>query len=577
MLSFGKLGHSMPPKQLNVRFVLRYIGLFAAYYATAKVGVSHHAVNNFATLIWAPTGIALASLTIFGIELWPAIAIAALLVNVSIGASLFVAVGVAVGHTLEAVIGATLLRQYGFDPSFGKVKDVLLFVFIGVMFSTLFNATIGVYTLFFAGVAGAGVIKATWLAWWMGDVASNFIVAPFLFIWSTVDLRGKSNRQFARDVLLFILPVAICLTVFSLSDFSAESTVRPGMVIPLFLLFSLFCDQLCALSAVFVLAISSLFVTALGWGPVAFHAMSISHDIVLVQGYFCALALGNLVVSTVMRERRDYGHNLEQVNLKLAHAEKEIRGKNAQLLLAHKAKDEFISNLSHELRNPLNIISGCVQMLKSTSRTQDEFKLALLAIERSAETQLHLVEDLLDMSRLITGKFSIEPRRCNFREIINNAYRSVEYSAQAKRVELKLDVELADPYIVCDGVRMQQVLWNLLSNAVKFTKSGEFVNLKVRRDEAELLIEVKDNGIGISESQLPHVFERLWQASDASISGRGGLGLGLSIVKDLVEGHGGVVEAESRGAGKGTTFRVKLPIRPPQMKIVAESASRPLH
>ena len=545
----------------KISFIVRFIGLFIVYFVTAKIGLSLHVAHNFATLIWAPTGIALASLTIFDLDLWPAVTLAALLVNWSIGTPPIVTIGIAVGNTLEAVVGAKLLRYYAFDPSFGKIRDVLLLVFIGAIFSTFFSATIGVGALWFAGVVTGGTIKTTWVAWWTGNISSDLIVAPFLMIWYTLGFKFKSRPQLVGGALDFLLVIIICIIVFSLSGLSALSAIRPSMIIPIFLLFALFCEQRCTLSAVLAFSIAALFVTGHGWGPLAFQSISINHNFLLVQSYFCALAVGNLVVSTVLRERRDYGHSLEQINLRLAKAEREIREKNEQLLTAHKAKDGFISNLSHELRNPLNIITGYSQMLKSLSPNGDQFKLAVSAIERSASTQLHLVDDLLDMSRIVTGKFSINAKSCDFRELVDNAYKAVEYSANAKGVALKVDVEIDNPIIVCDGVRMQQVLWNLLSNAVKFTNKGGFVLLTVRRNASNFIIEVKDDGIGISASDLPHIFERLWQVAGPTKTSKGGLGLGLSIVKDLVEGHGGTVEAESAGVGKGSTFRIKIPIQ----------------
>jgi PAS domain S-box-containing protein len=238
---------------------------------------------------------------------------------------------------------------------------------------------------------------------------------------------------------------------------------------------------------------------------------------------------------------------------------RELKERNEQLIRVNQAKDEFIANLSHELRSPLNIIIGYSNLLSSYTPGSPDFLTALDGIKRSAKTQMHLVEDLLDMSRIVSGKFSLSVSTHDLNEIVDNAIKAIEFAAGAKQITLVKEVDSDSPFIVCDADRIQQILWNLLANAVKFTGRGGQIALRTTRENGEFVFEVKDSGQGIAPQDLGHVFDRLWQ-SDATGKQEGGLGLGLRISKDLAEAHGGSIVAESGGIGKGATFRVRIPV-----------------
>ena len=223
-------------------------------------------------------------------------------------------------------------------------------------------------------------------------------------------------------------------------------------------------------------------------------------------------------------------------------------------------KDEFLANLSHELRTPLNAILGWSQLLRPHSHRDAEIAEGLSVIERNARVQTQLIEDLLDMSRIISGKIRLDVQYVNIQEVVNAAVDAVRHSADAKGIRLQILLDpLAGP-VRGDPGRLQQCFWNLLSNAIKFTSKGGRVQVTLERVNSHLEVCVIDNGQGIKPEFLPHVFERFRQA-DASTNRRfGGLGLGLSIVKHLVELHGGTVRAKSAGEGGGATFCIELPI-----------------
>ncbi|MGH9882784.1 MAG: ATP-binding protein, partial [Pyrinomonadaceae bacterium] len=218
---------------------------------------------------------------------------------------------------------------------------------------------------------------------------------------------------------------------------------------------------------------------------------------------------------------------------------------------ANRAKDEFLATISHELRTPLNAIIGWSHMLRK--RTLDEATLtrAIETIERNAKAQAQLIEDILDASRAISGRLRLNNERVDLASVINAAVDSVQLAADSKGIKLSMVVDASVRHTSGDSHRLQQVVWNLLSNAIKFTPSGGHVEVRLERVESDLQIRVSDTGQGISSDFLPFVFDRFHQADTSSTRRHGGLGLGLAIVRHLIELHGGSVYAESPGEGCG--------------------------
>ena len=229
---------------------------------------------------------------------------------------------------------------------------------------------------------------------------------------------------------------------------------------------------------------------------------------------------------------------------------------------ANRIKDEFLATLSHELRTPLTAIYGWASMLAAGTLEGAEAKRAVAAIERNARAQRQIVEDVLDVSRIITGKLRLEMQPVELRALVQDAVESVRPAAEAKGVYLSTLLARDVGEVTGDPDRLQQVMWNLLSNAVKFTPAGGRVEVELRGEGTRAALRVGDTGEGIAPDFLPHVFDRFRQADMGTTRQHGGLGLGLSIVRHLVELHGGEVTAESPGRGLGSTFTLRLPLRP---------------
>jgi signal transduction histidine kinase len=215
--------------------------------------------------------------------------------------------------------------------------------------------------------------------------------------------------------------------------------------------------------------------------------------------------------------------------------------------------------VSHELRTPLNAITGWTAVARLQRSDAAAVQRALEIIERNARAQKQLIEDLLDVSRIITGKFRLEAGPIDLRHVVQAAMETAQAGAAAKNIALALRCDPELPLVVADGTRLQQVVWNLLANAVKFTPEGGRVGVEVVCERGEVELAVRDTGEGIAAEFLPYVFDRFRQADGTITRRHGGLGLGLAIVRHIVELHGGRVRAESEGPGRGARFVVRLP------------------
>lgn len=233
-----------------------------------------------------------------------------------------------------------------------------------------------------------------------------------------------------------------------------------------------------------------------------------------------------------------------------------------ELRKTNRMKDEFLATLSHELRTPVSVIQGFAEILNEGNPTDEQFKKALAAISRNAKLQVSLINDMLDMSSIITGKLVLHKSNQNLARVLEDVMDSIKLAAQGKNISLTTFVDSNPNAVSADPVRLHQILWNLFSNSIKFTPSGGRIDVRLKNTDEFVEIQVADSGEGIDSAFLPFVFDRFRQQDNSIRRQHGGLGLGLAIVKYLVDLHGGKISVKSDGAGKGTVFTLLLPTAP---------------
>lgn len=294
-----------------------------------------------------------------------------------------------------------------------------------------------------------------------------------------------------------------------------------------------------------------ILLTGQGDVEVDIEAMNAGAADYLVKGQIDTAALDRALRYSIAQRRSQQ----QQLQLIRVQAERE----NAEV--ANRAKDEVLAIVSHELRAPLNAILGWSRILQTKKLDEQTMAHAIDTIERSARAQSKLIDDLLDTARVTSGTLHVEVRPIDLEKVVRMAVDVMRPAAEAKTIEVETNVQTDNDIVLGDHERLQQVIWNLLSNAIKFTPTGGRVEVRLERIDPYVQIVVSDTGIGIKPEYVPMVFDRFFtQSAGPSKRRHGGLGLGLSLAKHIVELHGGVIEVESAGEGKGATFTVRLPL-----------------
>ena len=513
----------------------RAVVIGALYVAAGKLGLALAFVHASASAVWPPTGIALAALILYGWRVWPAIFVGAFLVNVTTAGSVFTSVAIAGGNTLEGLVGAWLVARLARGPHFvERAQDFIKFTVLAALLATTISATLGAATLVVTGHAPVAAFADIWLTWWLGDAVGALVVAPFLVVWATDPHVRLDMRRWLEACVLLLTAVVVAFVMFGGVGIPARYPITFAVIPPLMWAAFRFGPRGVASA---IVAISSIAVwgTLRGLGP---FALSTPHEsLLLLQSFVGTITVTAFIVVAVVSERR--------------RAQEDT-------LAANRAKDEFLAVLSHELRTPLNAVVGWTAMLRSGGLDPATTEKALATIERNARHQAQLIEDLLDVSRIVLGQLRLANELVPLGPVVATAVDSARPAAAAKRVRLAGQIA-SEVAVNGDPTRIQQIVTNLLSNAIKFTPADEEVTIRLARVGAMARIEVRDTGKGIAAVFLPHLFERFRQADGSARRAYGGLGVGLSIVRHLVELHGGSVRAESDGEGLGATFIVELP------------------
>jgi PAS domain S-box-containing protein len=640
------------------RWPTRWIALAAVavvYILAGKLGLRFASVHASATAVWPPTGIAVAALLLLGPRAWPAVAIGAFVVNATTAGSVVTSLGIALGNTLEGLIGAHLVERHaGGVHAFDRPRDVFAFA-AAVLPGAVVSASIGVATLALAGYAPSAEVSPIWLTWALGDVAGALLIAPPLVLWAAAE-REPRRRGLARVAETAALLCTVLVIGAVIWEGVAPASLRQYplafVAIPALLWVAYRFGRHAAAGGLLVLAAIAVHGTLNGLGP--FAALPPSHALLVLQAFMGTMALMTLVVASLTwsREReisllqtiidripvmitmyqpdnrvlrlnqefeRVTGWTAEEArridlmercypdplyrarvrafmdslaegwrdlvlttragerietswsNVRLPddtrvgigldvrerkRAEAERERAHAQAEAASRAKDEFFAMLGHELRNPLGAITTALHVIELCGPADARSGEARAIIARQVQHLVRLVDDLLDVTRLATGKVSLSLRRIDLAAISRRVVAAAAASAREHRIECDAPGPV---WIDADETRVEQILGNLLGNALKFTPTGGLVTVRVLVEGAEAVLRVDDAGAGIPGDLLPRVFDLFVQGQTPIHRREAGLGIGLTLVRRLVELHRGRIEAASAGPGHGSTFTVRLP------------------
>jgi signal transduction histidine kinase len=522
----------------------RIAALAILYTIVAKLGLSLDAVSGFATLVWPPTGLALASLLLFGFRLWPGVFLGALAVNVWNGAPMAVALGIALGNTLEAVLGVFVMRRFAGSRSeggFDSLRHVLGLILGASALSTLVSATFGVVSLSLGGIVqSTHQAVETWRAWWVGDVLGDLVVAPLLLSWAR---RGEPlTRRPGRIVEAISLTTFLSLAtyaVFFRPPLPAYPFGSPYILFPFFVWAALRFELRGATLATAFASTLAVWGTARGSGPFAREALA--SGLLALQTFMGCAAITPLVVAGVTRDRAR----------------------------AIRVQETFVATVSHDLKNPLSALLMSGESLLRRP-TEEAIRKHHDVLRRSVDRMMRLIADLLDASAIERGRMAMELRPENSRALVNDAVELLRPLAAPKRLSIQSQ-HLDTVTILCDRDRILQVFSNVVGNSIKFSPEEATITVTVQLGLEGACFSVRDAGPGISPQDLSHVFERNWHTTSST---GGGSGLGLFIAKGIVEVHGGRIWAESK-LGQGSIFHFILPVdRGPPRRALADRLLR---
>jgi signal transduction histidine kinase len=520
--------------RFNRNYLLALSALFLVYFFTAKFGLSIYAVSGFATLVWLPTGISLSALLLFGKRLWPAIFAAAFAVNYFSGAPLPAAFSIGVGNTLEAVLGVYLLNRFGFDKTIRRVKDALLLIFTGAIFSTLFSAFIGSTGLYFfsSAVKDFSSYISTFFVWWIGDMLSNLVIVPLVLSY-LIKKDSKSGTLNPFKIVEWTL-LLFLITISSLIVFRGQFGIVPhnipiAYLIPPFIIWAGLTFTLREVfTVIFIACLIAVWGTAEGLGP--FAVGSASQNLLILQGFIGVWTSIALILTTSISERKEI----------------------------EKRKDDFISMASHELKTPVTSLKLYAQLLqkqvvKSKSAAKSIYLFSRF-ISQIDKLDL-LVSDLLDVSKINLNKLEIRKDYFDLNLLIKEVVQNIKPDLKNHHVQIKGKVKDS---IFADRDRIGQVITNLLTNAAKYSPRADKIKVTVTEKNNKITVSVRDFGIGIDLSNQGKIFEKFYRVRDSFESTFPGLGIGLYVSYVILKRHEGNILVKSK-LGNGSTFIFTIP------------------
>jgi len=531
------------------KYFLILFALAAAYFATARIGLALQPVGGFATLVWPPSGIALAVLFMFGARYWPGVFVGAFAANIFQGASLAAALGIAAGNTLAALVAVHLLHNVvHLNGKFISLRHVVGFIFFGAFFGPLISSTIGTLTLYADGIINKDLFLRTFGAWWIGDSFGIIIFAPLIFSWFTRNSRLAFSRL---AIVCLIMAVQIAVTLFLITN-SFDNILFSH---PTTFLFPLMLFGALSFGMREVTLINATTALAAAFGIVAYRssAQSIIEQLIPFQLLVIILVATTLLINSTVRRQRAVSYKLRQTNRLL----KDELKKTKEL---ERMKDDFVSLASHQLRTPLTATKWLIETLHNRSfgtltLKQESYTQKIYQIN---EKMIALVSETLKTFRLESIASGTKREAIPAGEVVDAALTLIEDAARKNSVSVVNKVNGSQTLILTDRELLKTALECFLANAVAYSKPDQQVIADYEEKPDAVVFSVTDNGIGIPESEKDKLFDRFHRASNAIKYKPDGTGLGLYMAERIAQKIGGNIWFDSI-EGKSTTFYISVP------------------
>jgi signal transduction histidine kinase len=514
--------------------------VFVAYLVTARVAIGLPVGEGIIAAVWVPGGIALAAFVLLGSRVAPAVFAASLIANATSDTPVLLAAALALGSTLEPLVGAAVLRRLGFRIAIDRMKDVGVLV-VATLASCVIAATNGVWWLWLDGAIDGGDLASQWVLWWFGDAMGMLVAAPVLLVAaSLLQQGGRPTRARGAELLVaLVLLAGTCVLVFA-----DDGWRRPALLIPMWAWATLRFRALGASTATLVVGVVG--VASVLRGTVVLEGATLTQTVQMLQGLLAIVGLSLLAIAAALSER-DATHR--ELELALGDEQETSR----RLREIDEAKDHLLAAVSHELRTPLTSILALSTLLQDGHRSYAPDKLDEMHARLTMEAQRldSMLSDLLDLERLRLGMLQPRYERVSVPAIVQQVIE--RYAA----IERPATMNLESVQIDADAAKLERIIDNLVGNAYKHTPRNRRVSVSVRALGGGAMIAVDDEGAGIHDRDKQSIFEPFNRGSgDPNLAP--GAGIGLSLVARFTELHGGRSWVEDRATG-GSSFRVFLP------------------
>ena len=512
-------------------YFLQLVFLCFFYFFTGIFGLKVNAVSGFAALVWIPSGIALTALLLFGYRLWPAISIAAFLVNMQAGASPIAAIFIAGGNTLEILTVAYILKTLQFRFAMHRLRDVLLLILLAAPVGSIIAASVGTITLILGKHIAVNDFGNTWQAWFVGDMMSMILFTPFLLAWVTKNYYHLPSVRKSIEIILFLtITTIVCFFIFSgvFVHFNSYGSIS-YLVFPLLIWAALRFSQRATITTVFIISIFATTATIYHLGP--FANGTTSAGLLFLQVFLQVVVLTAMSLAAVNTERKQY----------------------------EERKDEFISLASHELKTPLTSLKILTHLTqRSVDPKSKKLRDYLGKMDREIDRITSLTSSLLDVSRIQAETLEMQKEIFTCIPFVEEIVETMQPTT-LHPIIFKYTKSDKNLQIFADKARFSQVLINFLTNAMKYSQKKKKIVVSVTSQKKHIIIGVKDSGIGIAQEDQQRIFQRYFRANEENQSTYPGLGLGLYIAKQITRQHYGKMWVKSK-KGHGSTFFVSLPL-----------------